>query len=121
MDETFRSQFRLPFPLYERLKHSADKSRRSVNAELVSRLAESFQSPRELEDKLAVMKFVLQLSTKHIADQDVVASIESVLKSLAKYKDGEEFDQAGQKAFDRLVHGAPEDATPKSRPTKKPT
>lgn len=42
MEETYRSQFRLPYSLYEQLKASADKNRRSVNAELVSRLEESF-------------------------------------------------------------------------------
>lgn len=44
MEEIYRSQFRLPYPLYERLKASADKNRRSVNAELVARLEESLQS-----------------------------------------------------------------------------
>lgn len=41
MDEIYRSQFRLPYPLYEQLKASADANRRSVNAELVARLEES--------------------------------------------------------------------------------
>ncbi|WP_275629022.1 Arc family DNA-binding protein [Pseudomonas sp. 273] len=43
MDEIYRSQFRLPYPLYEQLKASADANRRSVNAELVARLEESFR------------------------------------------------------------------------------
>lgn len=34
-DETYRSQFRLPYSLFERLKASSDKNRRSLNAELV--------------------------------------------------------------------------------------
>jgi hypothetical protein len=38
MDEIYRSQFRLPYALYEQLKVSADANRRSVNAELVARL-----------------------------------------------------------------------------------
>lgn len=37
-NETYRSQFRLPFSLFERLKASSDKNRRSLNAELVSLL-----------------------------------------------------------------------------------
>lgn len=41
-DELYRSQFRLPYPLYEQLKAAADGNRRSVNAELVARLEESF-------------------------------------------------------------------------------
>lgn len=42
--EMFRSQFRLPQSLYEKLKAAAEKNRRSVNAELVARLEESFTS-----------------------------------------------------------------------------
>lgn len=41
-EDSYRSQFRLPYSLYERLKSSADESRRSVNAELVARLEASF-------------------------------------------------------------------------------
>lgn len=41
-DELYRSQFRLPYPLYEQLKAAAEGNRRSVNAELVARLEESF-------------------------------------------------------------------------------
>jgi hypothetical protein len=41
MEDVYRSQFRLPYPLYERLKVAADQSGRSVNAELVYRLGES--------------------------------------------------------------------------------
>lgn len=42
MDDTYRSQFRLPYPLYELLKKAADTNHRSVNAELVARLEASF-------------------------------------------------------------------------------
>ncbi len=41
MDDTYRSQFRLPYPLYEQLKAAAEKSGRSLNAELVFRLSQS--------------------------------------------------------------------------------
>lgn len=44
-EDIYRSQFRLPYPLYEQLKASADENRRSVNAELVARLEESFRPP----------------------------------------------------------------------------
>lgn len=43
MDDTYRSQFRLPYPLYEKLKAAADHSGRSLNAELVARLQDSFE------------------------------------------------------------------------------
>lgn len=42
MQEIFRSQFRLPHSLYEKLKASAESSNRSLNAEIVARLEESF-------------------------------------------------------------------------------
>lgn len=45
MDDTIRSQFRIPAPLYELLKESALAAKRSVNAELVYRLEQSFDSP----------------------------------------------------------------------------
>lgn len=55
MEDIYRSQFRFPYSLYERLKAAADANRRSVNAELVARLEESLlreEVPRiELEDK----------------------------------------------------------------------
>lgn len=41
MEEIYRSQFRLPYSLYEHLKASAEKNRRSVNAELIARLEET--------------------------------------------------------------------------------
>lgn len=39
MEDTYRSQFRLPYSLYEKLKEAADTAGRSVNAELVHRLS----------------------------------------------------------------------------------
>ena len=48
-DDTYRSQFRLPHSLYERLKDSAEQSNRSLNAELVERLERSFdEQPRSV-------------------------------------------------------------------------
>lgn len=41
MDDIYRSQFRLPYPLYEKLKDSAETYHRSLNAEIVARLEES--------------------------------------------------------------------------------
>ncbi|AZS49345.1 Arc family DNA-binding protein [Entomomonas moraniae] len=41
-DDIYRSQFRLPYSLYEKLKESADANNRSVNAELIIRLENSF-------------------------------------------------------------------------------
>ena len=53
--DIYRSQFRMPQELYERLKVEADKNKRSVNAELVARLEESFhlRTPTALQAKVA--------------------------------------------------------------------
>lgn len=60
MEDLYRSQFRLPYPLFEQLRAAADKSGRSVNAEVVARLADSFAEGRvvggmveRLADRLA--------------------------------------------------------------------
>jgi hypothetical protein len=42
-NDHFRSQFRLPGTLYDRLKESAERDGRSLNAEIVARLEASFQ------------------------------------------------------------------------------
>lgn len=42
MKNEFRSQFRLPGSLYDRLKEAAEKNGRSLNAEIVARLESSF-------------------------------------------------------------------------------
>lgn len=48
MDEIYRSQFRMPYALYEQLKASAAANHRSVNAELVARLEASFGATSEI-------------------------------------------------------------------------
>lgn len=45
MEDTYRSQFRLPFSLYERLKQAADENHRPLNTELIVRLESTFQQP----------------------------------------------------------------------------
>ena len=52
--DIYRSQFRMPQDLYERLKAEADKNKRSVNAELVARLEDSFnaRAPSALRAKV---------------------------------------------------------------------
>lgn len=46
MEDLYRSQFRLPYALYEHLKAASDRSGRSLNAELVYRLTQTFDSDR---------------------------------------------------------------------------
>jgi CMP-2-keto-3-deoxyoctulosonic acid synthetase len=44
MKNEFRSQFRLPGSLYDRLKEAAEQNGRSLNAEIVVRLQGSFDT-----------------------------------------------------------------------------
>lgn len=44
MQEIFRSQFRLPLELADKLRESAEASNRSMNAEIVARLEKSFDN-----------------------------------------------------------------------------
>lgn len=64
MEDLYRSQFRLPYPLYEKLKAHADKAGRSVNAELVARLEQSFyeapMSGLSVEDVVKVSHQVIK-------------------------------------------------------------
>lgn len=43
-EDIYRSQFRLPMSLYENLKKATEENGRSLNAELVSRLEQSFEA-----------------------------------------------------------------------------
>ncbi|WP_300727463.1 Arc family DNA-binding protein [Pseudomonas sp.] len=54
MEDIYRSQFRIPYSLYELLKASADENRRSVNAELISRLEASFSKREVVRHKLGL-------------------------------------------------------------------
>lgn len=47
-DDTYRSQFRLPYSLYEELKDKAAENHRSMNAEIVARLADSLERDRDI-------------------------------------------------------------------------
>lgn len=44
MQDIFRSQFRLPLDLADKLRESAEASNRSMNAEIVARLEKSFDN-----------------------------------------------------------------------------
>lgn len=49
MEDLYRSQFRLPYSLFDQLKAAADKSGRSVNAEVVARLTDSFTEGKVID------------------------------------------------------------------------
>ncbi len=55
-EDQFRSQFRLPYPLYERLQAAAEQANRSLNAEIVSRLEASFSADDPVGRLLSVLE-----------------------------------------------------------------
>ncbi|MDE1713572.1 Arc family DNA-binding protein (plasmid) [Chromobacterium amazonense] len=61
--DIFRSQFRLPWDLYEQLKKSAEEAGRSLNAEIVFRLEASFseQAPSQAQQAPEMRKAELLL------------------------------------------------------------
>lgn len=52
INDLHRSQFRLPYPLYERLKSASEGSLRSLNAEIVMRLEASFAPVEDPVERL---------------------------------------------------------------------
>lgn len=119
-DDQYRSQFRLPYELYEQLKAAADTNKNSVNAELVARLQESFSAKpdaAELEGRIAGMELramatelslsaaVLQL-LQQLPKQD--ADLEGDVRSFSQ----EMLDRIGaygdiQARFDELLRKLP--------------
>lgn len=63
-NDYFRSQFRLPNDLYEKLKAEAERSGRSLNSEIVARLDGSFQ-PALIEQVSAL----LDEQTRQLVDE----------------------------------------------------
>lgn len=58
--DTYRSQFRLPWDLYDRLKEASETSGRSLNAEVVARLEASFTQPvNPLDASIKVLEQIM--------------------------------------------------------------
>lgn len=85
MDDIYRSQFRLPYPLYERLKAAADHNRRSVNAELVARLERTFwwdEDAHKVEDDDQEIQPVAEEPEELISVEEFRSAIEQALEHL---------------------------------------
>lgn len=65
MDDTYRSQFRLPYGTYEKLKAEADKAGRSVNAELVVRLEQTLNPGTNDSDLRTIFDILDRLSMRN--------------------------------------------------------
>lgn len=76
--DLYRSQFRLPQSLYEKLKGEADKNRRSVNAELVARLEASFT-----DDRVSALAEIITLNFDDVI-REVIERSTQQLKSQPK-------------------------------------
>jgi len=82
MEDTYRSQFRLPYPLYERLKKSADASRRSVNAELVARLEASLELDLAMDEaRLGDHSAAVDILRRLLAENEQLGSAAAISKS----------------------------------------
>jgi len=80
MEDLYRSQFRLPWSLYEALKSEAETSGRSLNAEVIRRLETSFQTDKFLSldvDGPAARAAVLEVM-QLVRQLDVVDLLEAV-------------------------------------------
>ncbi|HJW25143.1 MAG TPA: Arc family DNA-binding protein [Rhodocyclaceae bacterium] len=73
MNDLHRSQFRLPYVLYDRIKAAAEANKRSINAEIVSRLEASFTHEDDQFDRLE----------KILADRDAWV-VEEIKGAVAK-------------------------------------
>lgn len=92
MEELYRSQFRLPWALYEQLKERAEVEGRSLNAEVVKRLEASFDPVDflgvQVHDQagqaavLEVMLLVRQLDVAELLDllREIVPAIPNDLR-----------------------------------------
>lgn len=73
-DDTYRSQFRLPYDLYEKLKAESEKNRRSLNAEIVARL----QRTIELDEREAELERIQREDMEFHPDTGVYSNINAI-------------------------------------------
>lgn len=74
--DEYRSQFRLPYPLFDRVKAAADEAKRSINAEVVLRLEASFVAP---VDPVARLLPILEERDRRLLDE-----LRSIVSELAE-------------------------------------
>lgn len=67
MSDIYRSQFRMPISLFEKLKNEAGKSKRSANAELVARLERSLADSSNEIDLRILFETLERLSLRNPA------------------------------------------------------
>ncbi|WP_186157246.1 Arc family DNA-binding protein [Burkholderia gladioli] len=80
MEDTHRSQYRLPWSLYEQLKASAEAQRRSINSEIVSRLTISVAQSEQYDQQVKAAKQRRKDGGRPVAEP--VPSVEQILAVL---------------------------------------
>lgn len=83
MDDTIRSQYRLPQSLHDALKRAAVGNRRSMNAELIARLESSF-SDVDL-GTVATARLQDQLEKLTLSQLMTTEEIETLIRRVAEY------------------------------------
>lgn len=79
-DDLYRSQFRMPYDLYEQLKAAAESNKNSVNAELVARLQESFSDKRAAEGRMTALE-IKSLMSEFTLSVTLLSLLQQVPKS----------------------------------------
>lgn len=79
-DDIYRSQFRLPYSLYEKLKESAEANNRSVNAELVFNLERSLN----LREQINGMYEEVSLENKELPSSEVWRLLSTYMSNTLK-------------------------------------
>lgn len=95
MQDIFRSQFRLPVALAERLRESSEASGRSMNAEVVARLEQSFSGGGGAPEGIWPIFFDL------VRIQSRIETSAEMTRSIVK-----QTNELLQKKFDLLRSGA---------------
>ena len=87
-NDTYRSQLRLPYELYEKLKEESEKNHRSLNAEIVARLEKTVRDDELDRNPNAVKIPDIPDRSDYIEIRDnllsAVAQIEALLQSEGK-------------------------------------
>ena len=94
MNDTFRSQFRLPWPVYLQLKAASEASGRSLNAELVAQLSSALSTPLHegaQAEALPLTADQLAQVLEHISLRNLLTAkeIDAVAKRLQKLLTGD--------------------------------
>lgn len=93
MEDLYRSQFRLPNALYESLREAAHRQGRSINAEVVARLQQTFTAEhdgaelltvQDVEKMLAEMRRAVESDLRRYIDETLRRPLKRAGKGIQK-------------------------------------